>query len=108
MSLSGLQEEPAHRPRSSTKPWQRTVVKDRFRALRESLAPHERMLLVLRVDRRLPWMEVARVMADPDEPMTAEALARRAAALRQQFQRIKDHLRALAAQEGLLASDSRQ
>lgn len=90
-------------PRSETRPWQRTSVKERFRALRESLEPHERMLLLLRVDQRLSWEEVARVMSEGEESLTDSALKKRAAALRQQFQRIKTQLRTLAQEEGLIA-----
>jgi len=90
------------RHRTDTQPWQRTVVKERFRALREQLEPHERMLLMLRVDQRLPWTEIARVMAEPEEPVTREALNRRATALRQQFQRVKARLRALAIEQGVI------
>jgi RNA polymerase sigma-70 factor (ECF subfamily) len=103
MSISRLPDE-ALKPRSETRPWQRTSVKERFRALRESLDPQERMLLLLRVDQRLSWEEVARVMSDGDgeEALTDAGLKRRAAALRQQFQRIKTHLRTLAQEEGLI------
>lgn len=90
------------RQRTDTQPWQRTSVKERFRALRERLEPHERMLLMLRVDQRQPWTEIARVMAEPDEPLTREALNRRATALRQQFQRVKARLRALAVEQGVI------
>ena len=48
--------------RTRTAPWQRTEVKDRWRELRASLAPDDRALLVLRVDRALAWSEVARIM----------------------------------------------
>lgn len=102
MSLSALPDEALH-PRSETNPWQRTSVKERFRELREKLRPEERMLLMLRVDQRLPWMEIARVMGEPGEENDNAARARRAAALRQQFQRLKAHLRELAVKEGLLS-----
>jgi RNA polymerase sigma-70 factor, ECF subfamily len=96
--------EDALKPRSETRPWQRTSVKERFRALRESLDPQERMLLLLRVDQRLSWEEVARVMSEGDTPVPDAELKRKAAALRQQFQRIKTHLRSMAEEEGLISS----
>ncbi len=105
MSLSAMPEAPLA-ARSDTQPWQRTSVKERFRALRESLEPQERLLLSLRVDQRLSWEEVARVMAEGEEAPSGAALKRRAAALRQQFQRVKEHLRTLAEREGLVGSDS--
>lgn len=103
-SMSALPDQ-TFKPRSETRPWQRTSVKERFRALRESLEPHERMLLLLRVDQRLSWEEVARVMSEGEETQTDAALKRKAAALRQQFQRIKAHLRSLAQEEGLIAAE---
>lgn len=103
VSMSALPDE-AVKARSETRPWQRTSVKERFRALRESLEPQERMLLLLRVDQRLSWEEVARVMSEGEEDLSDAALKRKAAALRQQFQRIKLHLRALAQEEGLISA----
>jgi len=47
--------------RSHTEPWLRTEVKDRLRRLRDSLAPDDRLLLTLRLDRQLAWNEVALV-----------------------------------------------
>jgi RNA polymerase sigma-70 factor (ECF subfamily) len=67
--------------------------------LREALVPEERSLLVLRVDQRLSWREVAEVMrgegAQVDE-----------AALRKRFERVKRKLRELAAASGLLSQGS--
>lgn len=94
------------RERSQTRPWLRTDVKDRFRALREKLDANERALLFLRVDQQLSWTEVARILAGPDEALSRAELERRATALRQQFQRLKQHLRALAVEEGIVSSDS--
>jgi RNA polymerase sigma-70 factor (ECF subfamily) len=87
--------------RSSTAMFQRTEVKDRFRELREELAEDDRMVLVLRVDRGLDWSEAARVMAG-DVEMSAPELAKASARMRKQFQRIKDRIRTLAQERGLL------
>jgi len=94
----------AQRERTQTHPWQRTEVKDRFRALREQLTLEERTLLQLRVDQELSWVEVARVLAGDDEDLSRSELERRAMALRQQYHRLKERLRALAQQEGLIPS----
>jgi RNA polymerase sigma-70 factor, ECF subfamily len=102
VSRSALPEQ-SLRQRTTTSPWQRTEVKERFRALRRSLDPQDQKLLELRVDQHLPWQEVARAMSTPEEPLTGEALMRRATAMRQQFQRIKARLRTLAMQEGLMS-----
>lgn len=102
----GAFEHHAHHDWSRTRPWLRTDIKDRIRAMRTQLEPYEQRLLELRIDRRMSWTDVARQMTGPGEPMTSEALARRAAVLRQQFQRIKTHLRALAREAELLSRES--
>jgi RNA polymerase sigma-70 factor (ECF subfamily) len=91
--------------RSSTGIHCRTEVKDRFRELREELAEDDRMLLVLRVDRGLDWSEAARVMAG-NATLDAAAIAKESARLRKQFQRLKDRIRVLAEQRGLLGERS--
>ncbi|WNG25747.1 sigma-70 family RNA polymerase sigma factor [Cystobacter fuscus] len=105
VTASLIPEQPEPR-RSDTQPWQRTSVKERFRALRDSLQPEERMILMFRVDQRLSWTEVARVMWDENEPPTSAALNRKATSLRQQFQRIKAHLRTMAIGQGLIEQDN--
>jgi len=76
--------------RSTTRPHLRASVADRMAALRDKLSPDEQTLLVLRVDRKLPWREVALVMAR-DEP-----------ALRKRFERLTEKLRCQARAAGLL------
>ena len=72
----------------------------RAQRLREQLSPDEQTLLTLRVDRGLEWREIARVLADAsdDEP-TDDALGREAAALRKRFERLKERLRRLVAED---------
>ncbi len=94
--------EQAQRERSQTPPWQQEAMKERFRALRENLPSQERLLLALRLDQQLSWREVARHMAGTHGPLTDEALNRRAITLRQQFQRAKARLHALAREDRLL------
>jgi RNA polymerase sigma-70 factor, ECF subfamily len=96
---------PAEKPndsRTATNPWQKTDVKDGFSALRETLEPDDQMVLLLRINRKMAWTEIARIMDDGEEPMTEEAVRKKAAALRQNFHRIKDQLRKLAVERGLL------
>lgn len=73
------------------------------RALRESLDAEDAELLSLRIDEELSWLEIARILtapADPEgDPGATEApdeaeLAKRAAAMRQRFGRLKTRLRA--------------
>jgi RNA polymerase sigma-70 factor (ECF subfamily) len=97
-------DEAIARTRSSTQPWQRTDVKDRFAALRDGLDPDDRALLVLRVDRELSWEDVARItLGEPD--LDALALRRESDRLRKRFQLIKKTLRERAREAGLLEDD---
>ncbi|MFP2932695.1 RNA polymerase sigma factor [Pyxidicoccus sp. 3LG] len=101
----GAFDHHAHHDWSRTRPWLRTDIKERIRALRSRLEPHEQTILELRVDQRLSWTDVARRMAEPGETLTPEVLTRRAAVLRQQFQRIKARLRQLAREAELLSRE---
>jgi RNA polymerase sigma-70 factor (ECF subfamily) len=71
----------------------------RAQRLREQLSADEQTLLTLRLDRDLEWREIARVLADPsaDEP-SDHVIGREAAALRKQFERVKERLKRLAAE----------
>jgi len=82
--------------RTSTLMHLRTEVKDKVAALRAQLDEEDRTILVLRIDRKLAWQDIARVLAD-EEIADAEA-TRRSAALRKRFERIKERLRRLAAE----------
>ena len=90
--------------RSRTAPWLQTEVKDRWRALRESLDADDRTLLVLRIDRDLPWTEVARVMLGEENPSPDE-LDRESARQRKRFQLLKTELRDRARAAGLVSDD---
>ncbi|MBX7079624.1 MAG: sigma-70 family RNA polymerase sigma factor [Nannocystaceae bacterium] len=80
--------------RTRTLPHLRTEVKAAVAQLRDRLDEDERTLLVLRIDRRLPWDEIAMIL-DPEVP-TPEARRRLSAALRKRFERIKQRLHELA------------
>jgi len=100
--------EVADKVRTSTISYLRSEVKQGVQRLRESLDEEDQALLILRVDRNLPWNDVARIMLNEGEGEGASdaaspaAIARKAAALRKRFERVKDHLRELAKQQGLL------
>lgn len=74
--------------RTTTMLCMRTETKKRFDELRAALDEDERTLLVLRVDRRMPWRDIARVMADDGDD-----LDRLSASLRKRFERVKERLR---------------
>jgi RNA polymerase sigma-70 factor (ECF subfamily) len=104
LSKAGALGEVVEQVRSSTLAHLRTTNKSRMRQLREQLEPEEQTILMLRVDKELSWLELARVMADEAEPDDA-TLEREAARLRKRFQLVKGKLRKLAEAAGLLAAD---
>lgn len=77
--------------RSATQSFLRTDVRDRFAAIRAELDPDDLELLVLRIDRRMAWSEIARVLHEAE--LDEVALARESARLRKRFQLLKDRLR---------------
>lgn len=85
----------AEKVRTRTITFLRTDVKDAFARLRDSLSSEERELLVLRIDRKLPWRDVARILTE-GEDLDDTALARRTATLRKRFEVLKGRLRELA------------
>lgn len=66
-----------------------------LRRLRARLSPEDQTLLSLRVDRELEWEEIAAVLSSGEETVNA-------AALRKRFERLKERLKELAREEGLL------
>jgi len=71
--------EIAEEVRSETQSFLKTEVKDRVARLRESLPPEDQMLLALRIDRKVAWLDLARVLRDDATPATAEELTRESA-----------------------------
>jgi len=94
----------AQEERSETQPWLRTDVRDGFHRMHGLLGPADRMLLTLRVERKMAWEDIARILSEGCEAASERAIQRKATALRQQFKRLKAKLRAMAAREGLLES----
>jgi RNA polymerase sigma-70 factor (ECF subfamily) len=90
------------RVRTATLAYKRTDVKDRFQELREQLPQEDQTLLILRVDRRLSWLELAEIMLGDEAAPSPEQLKTEAARLRKRFQLAKDQLRKLAEEAGLL------
>ncbi len=93
--------EVAVRTRTATLPHLRTEIKDRFAKLRESLDPDDQALLILRVNRRMSWKEIAQVL-DSEAASDDPGLDRAAARFRQRFQTVKKRMHALAEADGLL------
>jgi RNA polymerase sigma-70 factor, ECF subfamily len=87
--------------RSATANYQRTDVKDRFRNIREQLAPEDRSLLALRLDRGLSWQELAEILCDEDEPLDPVRLKTETARLRKRYQLLRERMRKWLRDEGL-------
>jgi RNA polymerase sigma-70 factor (ECF subfamily) len=102
---TGAVSQIAEQVRSRTLRYLRTEVKDGIARLREKLEPDEQGLLTLRIDRGMAWAEIAEVLAGADEELPEKELKTRASALRQKFQRVKDKIRRMAQEEGLLDVD---
>ncbi|MFT3926875.1 MAG: sigma-70 family RNA polymerase sigma factor [Myxococcales bacterium] len=92
----------AVRSRTETQLHHQGDAKDKIRALRKRLPIDDQTLLILFVDRSLPWREIAQVMHDQDTPLDPAELTREAARLRKRFERVKAELKAMALAEGLL------
>lgn len=92
--------------RTSTAQYARTKVKDRMREIRQRLDEDDQTLLILRVDRKLEWRELAVVMNEVAADASEIDLQRASARLRTRFQTAKKRLRTLAEAEGLLRPDS--
>ena len=91
--------------RSETVSYLRTQRKTRVAALRDALPAEDQALLVLRVDKQLPWNDLVRVMHPEDgPPLTDEIIAREGARLRKRFQLIKEKLYELGRREGLVGA----
>jgi RNA polymerase sigma-70 factor (ECF subfamily) len=98
-ALSAIAQE----VRSRTLSFLATERRNRLVELRDALPPEDRALLVLRVDRRLAWNDLARALHDDETtPLSAEDLKREAARLRKRFQLVKERLLEHGRREGLI------
>lgn len=76
-AMGGLAQE----IRTQTATFMRTETKDRLAEIREKLDPDDQSLLILRIDRKLAWDEIATVLETP------------APTLRKRFERLKAMLK---------------
>lgn len=93
--------EIAAKIRTETLSYLRTERRHEISRLRDSLPEEDRALLILRVDRDLAWLDLARVFLEDDAP-SPQALQRESARLRKRFQLIKRRLLELGRARGLL------
>jgi len=74
----------------------RTDARNAFAEIRGDLPPEDRALLVLRYDRKLEWLDIARIFGAAESDLTRES-----GRLRQRLQLIKKRLRGLGKDRGL-------
>ena len=93
------------RVRTETLTYLRTERREKLAALRDALPERDRELLMLRIDRRMSWSDIALVIDEATPGRDASEIVRRAARLRKQFQVLKDRLRETARSQGLLGAE---
>lgn len=107
LSRAGPISELAQRVCTQTSRTLKTEQQSRMAALREQLPLYEQTLLMLRVNRELPWIEIARILAggslESVVSLDTEQLHTEAARHRKRFQKAKEKLRKLALEAGLLS-----
>jgi RNA polymerase sigma-70 factor, ECF subfamily len=92
--------------RSATASYLKTERRSRFAALRASLPAEDQALLLLRVGRRLSFVDLAQALQEEGAPpLAGEALTREAARLRKRFQLVKERLHELGRRAGLVGDD---
>jgi RNA polymerase sigma-70 factor (ECF subfamily) len=91
--------------RTETPPYLRSKARNKFAAMRDALPEEDRLLLVLRVDRKLEWKDLARVMLGEEDDPSDAALAKESQRLRKRFQLIKEKLVEAGKNAGILAGD---
>lgn len=92
--------------RTPTPPHARTAAREGIERLRRSLRPDDQTLLILRIDRGMAWLDIARVLAGPEPPIGTDDLRGRSAKLRKRFERLKERLRTMADEEHLLGEET--
>ena len=97
-AIAGLVE----RVRSETLTYLKTEGRSKFTALRESLSAEDQELLILRVDRKLAWDEIARVFTTDAGTVSEDDLKKESARLRKRFQSVKARLFELGERAGLV------
>jgi RNA polymerase sigma-70 factor (ECF subfamily) len=96
--LSAIEEK----IRTATLAAVRTETKGRIAKLRETLPPEDQLLILLRINRKLEWKEIAVVMASEGEATPDTVLAKEAVRLRKRYQLATEKLRRMAVEQGLV------
>jgi RNA polymerase sigma-70 factor (ECF subfamily) len=93
------------RVRTATAAYARTEAREGLAQIRDALDPDDRSLLVLRVDRKMGWNDIASIMASDELDGSDDAMSRVAARYRKRYQLLKDELRARARAAGIMKDD---
>jgi len=83
----------ADRLRSTTQQFLKTESKDRFARIRAQLEPEDQALLILRIDRRMSWREIAEIQSGQAGALDDDDARRASASARKRFERVKARLR---------------
>ena len=102
LSRAGPLGEIEAKIRTDTLASRSTEAKTRIALLRERLPADDQTLLILRINRRLGWTEIAMVMLHEGEDVEAAVLEKEAVRLRQRYQAAKEKLQRMALKEGLV------
>jgi RNA polymerase sigma-70 factor (ECF subfamily) len=102
LSRAGPLSEIVEKIRTGTRAAERTESRSRIAKLRESLPLDDQTLLILRVNRKLGWKEIAQIMLREGETSADDDLEREAGRLRKRYQLAKDKLRQMAVEQGLV------
>lgn len=108
LSRAGPLSEIQQKVRTETLAALRSESRNRMTELRERLPVDEQTLIILRVNRKMTWKEIAQVMLYEGNAGTVtpdEILAKEAVRLRKRYQLAKGKLRQMAVDQGLVGSD---
>jgi RNA polymerase sigma-70 factor (ECF subfamily) len=101
ISRAGPLSEIEERLRTETLASARTGASSQVARLRERLPADEQTLLILRINRKLAWTEIAQVMLHEGEVVEDSVLERESVRLRKRYQSAKEKLRKMALDAGL-------
>jgi RNA polymerase sigma-70 factor, ECF subfamily len=92
----------AEKLRTATLNHLKTEIKSKMREIRERLPQDDQTLIILRIDQKMSWNELAVILSGEGDEMSDADKKRWAARLRKRFQTLKTRLKEMATAEGLL------
>jgi len=105
LTRAGPLSEIEQKIRTATLSAARTEARSRVAQLRDSLPPDDQTLLLLRINRKLGWKEIAQVMVYEGKVVSDAMVEKEAVRLRKRYQLAKDRLRRMAQEQGLVGPD---